>query len=130
MGTTIAPNPDLDNTTFAVPENYPNRGYDVNNTYSGKPLKDVLAQQGFAPANTTLTMVGTMVDMCVLTSVLHARSLGYAVDVYEPGLNGDSPASDWCLPLPGSNEPMPKNWLEKLYRCQGSAGRSAALQYM
>lgn len=128
--TEMIPDEDLVNSSFPIPDYYPNRGYDVDNNNGGLPLKDVLAQQGFTVDNTKLTIVGTVVDMCVLTSTVHATTLGYSVDVYEPGLNGDGAIQDWCLPLPNSGEPMPADWQEILYTCQGSAGREAALQYM
>jgi len=125
---TISPNPVLAKCEpgCSVPEDYPNRCYDSNNTYNGTFLVDVLKGRGYTPSNTKITIVGTEADMCVLTSTLHAMQYGFKVDVYEPGLNGgwDGP-SDWCdidVSSPG--------WEEKAFECQGAAGRKEALGYM
>lgn len=125
---TKSPNPVLAKCepSCSVPEDYPNRCYDSNNTYDGTFLVDVLKGRGYTPSNTKITVVGTEADMCVLTSTLHALQYGFTVDVYEPGLNGgwDGP-SDWCdvdVSSPG--------WEKKAFECQGAAGRKEALGYM
>lgn len=117
-----------------VPENYPTRGYDTNNTYDGKLLFDVLKDRGYTPSNTKITVAGTEADMCVLTSTLHALQHGFEIDVYEPGVNGgwSGPGnSTYCgIPLPGSSETLPHDWKKVAFECQGAAGRAAALYYM
>lgn len=128
------PNPDLagPNLPVPVPIDYPDRGYDVNNSFGGQLLVEVLSSYGFGPEDAKLSIVGTLADMCVMTSTVHASFLGYAVDVYEPAIHGghDGPW-DWCdIPRPSSNEPLPDNWQELVWSCQGAAGREAALEYM
>jgi len=116
----------------SVPAHYPNRGYDNNNTYGGKTLVNVLADRGYMPENTKITVAGTEADMCVLTSALKALTYGFEVDVFEPGLNGGwSGPQDWCsIPFPGGEVPLPENWKELVYKCQGAAGRKQAIDYM
>lgn len=149
---TWEPNPtfaghEVDAPAFpAIPEDYPDRGYDANNTWNGMSLDEVLASLGYEADNTELTIVGTIADMCVLTSTVHARSLGYPVQVYVPGINGgsDTADSEWfgcsedmvpdpyvacCAPKTDA-EDLPNNWMELVYKCQFAAGLANALAYM
>jgi len=157
--TELKPDPDLTNEYIElseaspidyppVPSDYPNRGYDVNNTYGGKFFKDVLAELGYMKQNTKLTVMGTVTDQCVLTSVLGAVRVGYDVQVYVPGLNGGSaePDEGWtkctngepgpdacCVPLPQEIASQPSAhpmWKERAYQCQYAAGYKNALDYM
>lgn len=157
----LVPDPDLgpeyqakaaqDPDTYPpVPADYPLRAYDNNNTYNNKTFGEVLKSMGYTPKNTRLTIVGTISDMCVLTSVVNALNLGYEVQVYVPGLNGGSPEPDagWtacdqgqpgdpfsacCVPLPKEIKSNPINtrgWKDNLPLCQASSGYENALQYM
>lgn len=135
---TLKTNPVLDqcmNTLLnpcPLPPHYPDRCFDSNDTYNGKILLDVLADRGFTPQNTKITVTGTKADRSVMASTLHALSNGFAVDVYEPGVSGgwDGP-KQWCdIPIAGSTTPLPDNWQELVIQCAGHAGREAALGYM
>jgi len=131
-----------------IPADYPNRGYDSNNTHGGKPLTDVLADRGYAAEDTRLTIAGTVSDMCVLTSALDALVAGFQARVFVPGLNGGSTEADaeWsrcvdgqpgpdacCVPSPREIARHPRRhagWQERAANCQAAAGLDNALRYM
>jgi len=115
-------------------------------------FKEVLAEKGYMPFDTKLTVVGTVSDMCVLTSAVNALSEGFEVQVYVPGINAGSAAPDpqWtqctsdgtpgpiggeecCVPLPSLIREQPNaypNWQKLVYQCQWASGIANALEYM
>jgi len=97
----------------------------------------VLTERGFASSEADLTVVGTVADMCVMTSVVHACALGYSVSVLEHVVLGggeDSAAlqEGWALPEPSSSSKGsgPQDWRMNVYNSYTAAGRRRAFRYM
>jgi len=108
------------------------RGYDVDGSFGGTPLREVLSQKDLDCEAAELTVIGTVADMCVMTSVVHAKQLGYTVRVLENLVLGGeeniiASHKGWKIPEPL----LPADcWLDQVYKSSEAAGRKRALSYM
>jgi len=102
---------------------------------SSNQLVDLLAKLGYHSENSIITVVGILTDMCVLKSAMHARDLGFEVQVVRQAThtsNTGPPTANWSLPPPKDIKTVLDKWQRAVYTYgdRDNCGAEWAYAYM